>query len=130
MFFFKRKNMEFYTDSLEFMLRLKETLNDCLRVLEKSTLNDYSERFKSCADAMDGMIDTIDKFTENWNSDKDKVYDTIQVGKDYIKYYARLCKASTDGNFKHNATYMVDSINTLTLVLDSKIKVLREKIVD
>lgn len=111
----------FYSDSLEVLIGLKQSLNDCSDILSRSTLDDYAERFKTCMTGFITMVDIIDRFVENWETDEEKIRSCLTTAKDYIDYYIRLCKTSSENNYKRNMKYMLDSIETVSLVMASKI---------
>lgn len=111
----------FYSDSLEVLIGLKQSLKDCSDILSRSTPDNYTERFKTCMVGFITITDIIDRFVENWKTDEEKICSCLTTAKDYINYYIRLCKTSSENNYKCNMKYMLDSIETVSLVMASKI---------
>lgn len=118
---FKHDETVFYIDSLEVLIGLKKSLKDCYHILQSSTIDNYNEVFDICASTFDKISEIIDDFIKNWEKDEDKICSTLNSSKDYIEYYIRLCDSSTEKNYKANMKYMIDSIDTILLVFDSKI---------
>lgn len=112
----------FYSDSLEVFKGVDKSLKECSGVLSNVSLDDFRDKLNICKGAFFTVNSLIDTFLNNWEKDNDKIYSTLDSIKNYIEYYERLCKTSTELNYKPNAKYIVDSINTLSLVINMKIK--------
>lgn len=124
---FKRKdNTMFYTDSLEALIGLRHLLNDNSESLSRITIDDYRVRMDKVGSAMESVNMLINRFLNNWVNDDDGICKLFEAIKQYVEYYIRLCSNSAPGNFKMNSKYIIDSIATVSIAIDSKIKFIRE----
>jgi hypothetical protein len=119
--FFRRNRFMFYEDSIEVLIGIKKTLGECVATLSAPSLDNYRDKLGASRNAFLTANGIIDDFIRNWVTDDDKICSTLHSAKDYINYYIRLCSNSSDLNFKGNIAYMLDSIETVSLVLNSKI---------
>jgi hypothetical protein len=125
--FFKKDNFMFYSDSLEILINSKRILEECRTILSKSNSNTDIEKLIA---PLKLITDSIDNFLNNWKSDGDKICSTLATANDYIKYYSKLCKRINENNYKEIARYVIDSIDTVLLVLASKINYInKEKLI-
>lgn len=117
----------FYSDSLEILINSKRILEECRNILSKSNSNTDIEKLIA---PLKLITDSIDSFLNNWKSDDDKICSTLATANDYIKYYSKLCKRINENNYKEIARYVIDSIDTVLLVLASKINYInKEKLI-
>ena len=122
---FKTKyNSMFYGDTVEVLSGIKQTLNDCLGILSKTSLDDYNVNFQLCGDSFERVTGIINRFLSTWESDEYNVCSSLKSIKDYVEYYTRLCDSSSPSNYNMNKKYMVDSIKTVSLTIDSKLRYL------
>ena len=117
-----KRSGAFYADTLDVLLSIKQTLKECSYVLSNSTEDDFSDNFKICGDSFEGIVETINKFLTGWGHDEYNVCNTLKTIREYIEYYGRLCDISSVENFNINRRYMIDSINTVLMSINAKLK--------
>ena len=116
--FFRRNRFMFYEDSIEVLIGIKKTLGECVETLSAPSLDNYRDKLGTSRNAFLTANSIIDDFIKNWVTDDDKICSTLHI---------RLCSNSSDLNFKGNIAYMLDSIETVLLVLNSKISYIRKE---
>ena len=122
---FKTKyNSMFYGDTVEVLSGIRQTLNDCSGILSKTSLDNYSNNFQLCGDSFEHVVEIIDSFLSSWESDEYNVCNTLKSIKEYIEYYIRLCDSSSPSNYNINRKYMIESIETVSLTIGSKLRYL------
>ena len=116
----------FLCESIEILLNMKNSLTEKSEYISVISLDDYMNKMSAVGDGLEKMVDKIDEFLDRWdNEDQYQVCSTIEAMKNYLFYYIRLCDCSSPCNFKVNSMYIEDSIKTILIVINSRLKNLK-----
>ena len=118
------KSITFYSEALDFLYNLKSSFEDKREYLSSTNFENYVYKFKGLATSFKAISKNIDDFSERWKGTEDNVCNMISTLKNYVEYYTRLCETSTNFNYETNSNYIKDSMSTIILVVETKLKFL------
>lgn len=127
----KNDKTDFYNDALDTMVSIKNSLLEKSKLITNASREEYKERFEIVSTGVAKINDKVDEFVKRYGYDEDNISRTLERTREYLAYYTRLCKNSSDMNYRGNAAYMSESMGTIALVLtnyiDKIIKKIKEK---
>ena len=112
----------FLCESMEMLLNMRNSLTEKSEYISVISLDDYMNKMSAVGDSLEKMVDKIDEFLDRWEDGEYQICSTIEAMKNYLFYYIRLCDCSSPCNFKVNSTYIEDSIKTILIVINTKLK--------